>query len=138
MELFWSILGGLGIIVGFIAFRNDHIKKPKDKLQAFIVHFNTNRSLAEKLRSELSKYAIANNCLQEYFMGPITFEGYIKILDAELSSGLSDQTLKNAIDIKLSEPLLDSTIKSLQDQHSKISGAADYFKAIYILKAIGV
>lgn len=138
METFFAILGGIGVIVGFIAFRNDHIKKPKEKLEAFIVHFDMNKALAAKLRNDLFEYAVAKHCMHKYFIEPITFEAYIKIIDAELSSGLSDQTLKNAIDVKFSDPILDSSIKSLQDQYSKLSGVSDYFKNFYLLNVAGV
>ena len=109
------VMGILASVVTIFAFYKQFYSKPNQELENLRVHFLAARSSALELREKLQNYAQVNNAGDRLLMTGITFNGYIKLLDASLENDLSVEKFE-AIAPELKKPMIESLTKSVETQ----------------------
>ena len=129
-----TILGAIAAIYGIMAYRKDHIEKPKEQKNALEVKFFMNQRLATGIRENLIQYAKQNNAYDLQFFQGVTFSSYINLLTKTLSYDLSDETFEKIKKEKLTEPIINSMSESLDEQCKNFLQVKNYFNLYFYSK----
>ncbi|APU98525.1 MULTISPECIES: hypothetical protein [Sphingobacterium] len=115
-----SILGAIASIITILTFRNDHSKKPNEEREFFIAQFQSTRSLSLSVLKKMEEYCKKNNAYDKFIFEDITFSQYIKLLKHSQESDLSEDLLKKTIEFPLTTPMINSMVKSLENQFNEL------------------
>jgi len=115
-----SILGAIASIIAILTFRNDHSKKPNEEREFFVAQFQSTRSLSLSVSKKMEEYCKKNNAYDKFIFEDITFSQYIKLLKHSQESDLSEDLLKKTIELPLTTPMINSMVKSLENQFNEL------------------
>lgn len=115
-----TVLGAVASVVAIVAFTNDHSKKPKEEREFLILQFNSTRSLSLSVTEKLENYCKKYNAFNDPIFEGTTFKHYILLLKKSQGTNLSKEILGNMLSISLTKPMIDSMIKSLDNQFNDL------------------
>ncbi len=68
----------------------------------------------------MEEYCKKNNAYDKFIFEDITFSQYIKLLKHSQESDLSEDLLKKTIEFPLTTPMINSMVKSLENQFNEL------------------
>lgn len=123
-----TLLGGIASIITFLSYRNDHNKKPKELKDFMILQFRSTRTLSISVSNQLEDYCKRHNASNDFILPEITIKKYISLLKHSQETNLSEQTLNDALLLPLTEPIINSMTKSLEDQFNDLLKIENWVK----------
>lgn len=115
-----TLLGGIASILAILAFRNDHSKRPNEEHEFLIVQFRSTRSLSLSVSEKIEEYCKKNNAYEKLMFENVTFKQYLKLLEYSQENDLSEDLLKKTIKLPLTSPMINSMVKSLENQFNDL------------------
>lgn len=135
---FCTLLAGLAVIYGILAYVREHVQKPQELKNALALQVKANQKIARDFKESLVQYAERNNAYDQPFAQNVTFNSYIALLDQTLSSALSNASLNKALKRKTSPKALRSISAGLDEQCTNLLKAKIYFELNFLHADIGV
>lgn len=129
LVLICTILGGFAACVAIIAYRKDHIIKPKEELEFLKVQFMSNRSLSISVTDQLEKYGQEKNAYEELMFPDITIKKYIELLKQSQLTNLSLELLDETVKLSPTSPMIQSMTKSLEQQFNELQKIDGWIKS---------
>lgn len=110
-------IGILALIYVVKTYKKEHVDKPVENKGHLLLQFNANRTITMQLIEALREFTRKNNNIDELMFPNITFRAYIETLENNLSTGnLSSKYLKVIASDDLTQPTIDSMVRSLEGQ----------------------
>ncbi len=115
-----TVLGGIASIITFLSYRNDHNRKPKELKEFMILQFKSTRTLSISVSNQLEDYCRKYNASNNFILPDTTIEKYISLLKHSQETNLSEKILAEVLSVHLTEPVINSMIKSLDNQFNDL------------------
>ncbi|WP_367331398.1 hypothetical protein [Sphingobacterium multivorum] len=115
-----TILGAIASAVAILAFRNDHAKKRKEEKEFLILQFSSTRRLSLSVTEKLENYCKKYNAFNDPMFEGTTFGEYILMLKNSQKKNLSKQILDTMFSLSPTKPMIDSMVKSLENQFNEL------------------
>jgi hypothetical protein len=113
-------IGIFGLIIGFITLYYSFFRKPKEELEHLKTQFKSTQNLSKKLQIELACFIESNSCGDEIMFNGVTYTQYLTQLKLGFEEYLSDNLYSKLENHSLSKQIINSMIKSLENQFSDL------------------
>lgn len=114
--MFEVAIGVLGLLIAGLTYKKTYLDRPKEELEHFILQFKATQSTSKKVRKQLQLYAEENNAYEQEIFGGITVRNYLIMMEESFDKNLSDDLLKEVLNLKPSKLLLISMTEGLNKQ----------------------
>ena len=126
-----TIITIIASIVAIIAYRKDHIEKPSQHLEHLQIQYGANQKLNNELIKVISEFADNNNCWDNDFIDNLSFRTCINGLKHSRDTNLSEQQIRETLELDLSEYNIRSMINSLEQQFNALDQIKHSFYLTY-------
>lgn len=114
------LIGVFGLAIAVLTFWYTFLRKPKEELEHLKIQFKATQNLSKELQKELEKLMENFDIGHEQIFRNVSYSDYLRELKESYQQNLSDELYQKISKTNLSKNLINSMIKSLENQFSEI------------------